>query len=165
MAILERITKNVNNKYWDSGENNFPKTDRFPVKNRYTAGMAGQKFLEGIKEEAKIYGTRCEKCNVTFVPGKLYCERCFERLSDSWVEVGNSGPVHTFTVAWVEKDGSAKKKPSIIAAIKIADGFILHRLENCAPEEVKIGMEVKAKFKPKNQRKGHLMDISGFHPA
>ncbi len=158
MAILERITKNINNKYMDSED------WAFPVNNRYTAGVAGQKFFSEIKENAKIYGTKCNKCNITIVPAKLFCERCFERLSD-WVDVGTTGTVYTYTVAYVEKEGNDKKKPSVIAAIKIADGILLHHLEKCKPEEVKIGMEVKAVFKPKNQRTGNLMDISCFQPV
>lgn len=158
MAILERITKNVDNKFWDSGD------WAFPVKNRYTAGVAGQKFFEEIKENAKIYGTRCDDCGITIVPAKMFCERCFAKLT-AWVDVGTTGTVYSFTVAHVEKDGSDKEEPSLIAAVKIADGIIMHRLEKCKPEDVKIGMEVKAVFKPKNQRKGNLLDISGFKPV
>ena len=40
MAILERITRNIDNRYWNPG------VEAFPVKNRYTAGVAGQRFAQ-----------------------------------------------------------------------------------------------------------------------
>ncbi len=157
MAILERITKNIDNRFWDSGD------WAFPVRNRYTAGVAGQKFFKELKENGKIYGTRCEQCDITIVPAKLFCEKCFSKLS-KWVDVGTTGTVYTYTVSRVGMDGS-DKDPVVIAAICIADGIIVHRLEKCQPGEVEIGMKVKAVLKPKNQRKGNLMDISYFQPA
>lgn len=158
MAILERITKNVNNRFWDSED------WAFPVRNRYTVGVAGQKFFKELKDNAKIYGTRCDKCDITIVPGKLFCERCFEKLT-KWVDVGTTGTVYTHTISYVEKDGSARRTPSIIAAVKIADGMIVHRLEGCKPDNVETGMKVKAVFKPKKDRTGSLLDISGFKPV
>lgn len=155
MGILERITQNTDNIYWESGE------EYFPVKNRYTAGVAGQRFLEEIKENARIYGSKCSNCQLIHVPPKMYCERCFAELKE-WVDVGIKGSVYTYTVAHVEKDGSEKTNPTLVAAVKIADGFIMHRLENCKPEDVEIGMEVQANFKPKGERTGSIMDISGF---
>lgn len=159
MGLVERINKNIDNKYWDSDE-----VVSFPVKNRYTAGLAGQKFLEGIKEEERIYGTYCPYCQLTFVPGKLYCERCFAELSE-WIDVGTRGEIYTYTVSYVEKDDTQKESPSIVAVIKIADGYLVHWLENCNPGDVEIGMQVKANFKPEGERKGSILDISGFQPA
>lgn len=162
MAILERSTNNTKNRFWDS-EDKF-----FPVKNRYTAGVAGQKFLKELKENGKIYGTRCENCGITFVPAKLYCERCFARLDGKkqWIDVGTTGELFAFTVAHKEKDGSAKKAPVIIAAIKIADGILLHHLSPATkPEDLTIGMPLTAVLKPKKDRKGSLMDIKHFKKA
>ncbi len=161
MAILERNSNNTKNRFWDS-EDKF-----FPVKNRYTAGVAGQKFLKELKENGKIYGTRCENCGITFVPAKLYCERCFARLDDkkNWTDVGTAGTLFAYTVARKEKDGTSKKEPAVIAAIKIADGILLHYLEGVKPEEIRIGMDVTAVMKPKKDRTGSMMDIKCFKKA
>lgn len=154
MAILERNTKNVENIYW------YPEENTFPVKNRYTVGIAGQKFFEEIKNNAKIVGTKCSKCNLTYVPAKMFCERCFVDLDDYW-DVGTQGEIFTYTIS---KKDKAKEQPTVIAAIKIADGIIIHLIGECSPEEVKIGQKVEAVFKSKKSRTGGILDIVYFKP-
>ncbi len=160
MAILERITRNIDNRYWDPG------TKAFPVKNRYTAGVAGQWFFEELKENGKIYGSRCEDCAVTYVPARIYCERCFKRLEKEkdWLDVGTEGEIHSFTAVHRTKTGEEKEEPSLVAAVKIADGLLIHRLAGVKPEQVEIGMKVKAEFKPKDERQGGIEDIKHFKP-
>ncbi len=157
MAILERIYRNIDNRFWNPG------IKAFPVKNRYTAGVAGQRFFEEIKDNGKIYGTPCQNCGVTFVPARIYCERCFARLEE-WVDVGTEGTVFSYTLVHKTKSGEPKENPSLIAAVKIADGLLIHRLGECSAEDVWIGMPVKAKFKPKAKRQGRIDDIQHFQP-
>lgn len=157
MTILERIQRNIDNRYWNPG------VEFFPVKNRYTAGVAGQRFFEEIKENGKVYGTPCLNCGITFVPARIYCERCFARL-EKWVDVGSEGTLFSFTVVHKTKSGGPKENPSLIAAVKIVDGLLIHRLGECSVEELRIGMAVKAKFKPKADRQGGIEDIKYFKP-
>lgn len=157
MAILERIYRNIDNRFWNPG------IKAFPVKNRYTAGVAGQRFFEEIKDNGKIYGTPCQNCGVTFVPARIYCERCFARL-EKWVDVGTEGTVFSYTLVHKTKSGEPKENPSLIAAVKIADGLLIHRLGECSAEDVWIGMPVKVKFKPKAKRQGGIDDIQHFQP-
>ncbi len=159
MAILERNTRNIDNRYWNPG------AEYFPVKNRYTAGVAGQRFFEELKEKGKIFGTKCETCNKTYIPARLYCERCFARLEDKdWVDVGTEGTLFSFTVVHETKSGEKKEKPSIIAAINISGSLLIHRLGECSEEDLQIGSRVKAKFKPQAKRKGEIEDILFFKP-
>jgi len=82
MGILERNSRNIDNRYWNPG------IKAFPVKNIYTAGVAGQRFFEELKENGKIYGSKCEKCGLTYVPARIYCEKCFNHLAEKdWVDV------------------------------------------------------------------------------
>lgn len=157
MAILERITRNIDNRCWNPGP------EYFPVRNRYTAGVAGQRFFEELKEHGKIYGSTCSKCDITYVPARIYCERCFARLDD-WNDVGTEGTVYAFTVVHKNKSGELKEKPDLIAAVQIADGLLIHHLGKCDPEDVWIGMKVKAELKPKAERSGGIMDIKYFKP-
>lgn len=159
MGILERITRNIDNRYWDPG------VEAFPVKNRYTAGVAGQRFFENLKEEGKIFGTRCEACAVTYVPARLYCERCFMRLEEEdWIDVGTEGIIHSFTIVHKTLEGEKKEKPSVLAAIQIADGMLIHRIGECEENEIYVGMKVAAHFKPKTERQGGINDIDYFKP-
>ena len=157
MAILERITRNIDTHYWNPG------TGHFPVKNRYTAGVAGQRFFEELKNKGTFYGTECTACQLTFVPARLYCERCFARL-DKWVDVGTEGTVFSYTISYQDKSGEPLAEPVILVAVQIADGLIIHRLEECRQEEVWIGMPVKAELKAPAERQGGLTDLKYFKP-
>ncbi len=159
MAILERNTRNIDNRYWNPGP------EYFPVKNRYTAGVAGQRFFEELKEKGKIFGTKCAACSVTYVPARIYCERCFARLEDKdWVDVGTEGTLFSFTVVHETKSGEKKEKPSIIAAVNIAGSLLIHRLGECNEEDLQIGIRVKAEIKSQADRKGEIEDIKYFKP-
>ncbi|NIN00841.1 MAG: hypothetical protein GTO24_22990, partial [candidate division Zixibacteria bacterium] len=64
-------------------------------------------------------GARCEKCDITYVPPRTYCEKCFDRLEDSYVKVEPTGTVHTYTVLHKNLDGSTKKEPVIMAMVRM----------------------------------------------
>lgn len=157
MAILERIHRNIDARCWNPG------AISFPVKNKYTAGVAGQRFFEELKENGKIYGTPCRKCGLTFVPARLYCEQCFARL-DEWVDAGTEGTVYAYTLAHAAGDGTPLELPAIIAAVRIADGLIIHRLGECEVDTVETGMRVTAVVKPQQERTGGILDIAYFKP-
>lgn len=136
-----------------------------PITSRYTVGLAGERFFREIKDNARFLGTRCQGCGITYVPPRLYCERCFAKLDD-WVEVKPTGTVHTYTVLHLALDGSPLEEPEILAFIVLdgSDGGLVHRLGEVAPDEVEIGMRVEAVFKPKAERKGSMLDIEYFRP-
>lgn len=134
-----------------------------PVSSRYTFGLAGERFFRAIKEEGKIYGSRCAPCEITYVPARQFCERCMDELDD-WLDAGTTGEVYTFTLLYENLDGSAREEPEIVAFVRIDDGGIVHRLDDVDPEAVTIGMVVEAVFKPKNEREGSILDIQHFRP-
>jgi hypothetical protein len=156
MATTEKMSKTTTPTYWE-GE--------IPVNYVYTYGLAGEAFFRGIKDKGTFLGTRCDECDVTFVPPKIYCDRCFAELK-KFEDVGTVGYVDTFTVSFRNMDGSEKDRPRILAMIKIegTDGGIIHYLEGISIEEVALGLPVQAIFKPKSQRTGSMDDIIGFGP-
>ena len=135
-----------------------------PVSSRYTFGLAGERFYRSIKDEGKIFGTRCNKCERTYVPASLFCERCMHKL-DTWIDVGSSGEVHTYTLLYEDLDGNRKKNPEIIAFIRLGDGGLIHRLGEIDKDKVAIGMRVEAVFKAKEKREGSIQDIIHFRPV
>lgn len=156
MAITEKINKTTVPTYWEGD---------IPVNYVYTYGLAGEKFFRAIRDRGTFLGTRCEKCGVTFIPPKIYCDRCFARL-ENFIDVGTIGRIETFTVSFKNMDGSDKDHPRILAMIRIegTDGGLIHYLEGVPIEEISIGMLVQAIFKPKGQRQGGIEDIVGFGP-
>lgn len=135
--------------------------DEMAVTNRYTYGVAGERFFRTIKEEGRLLGTYCTNCDHTYVPAAIFCERCMDQL-DEWVDVGIIGEVVTFTHLYVNYDGSHRQDPITVAFVKLGDGGIIHRLIFSDSEEVSIGMQAKAIFKPANEREGSILDITHF---
>lgn len=135
-----------------------------PVTSRYTFGLAGERFFRAIKDDGKILGTYCPKCEHTYVPGVLFCERCLSEL-DAWVDVGTVGTVHTFTLLYENYDGSPRAEPELIALVEFADGGLIHRLGEIDTDEVEIGLVVEAVFKPAEERTGSILDILHFKPV
>lgn len=138
--------------------------DNLPVENRYTYGLAGEKFFRAIKDNGQILGTHCPNCDQTYVPATVFCERCLSQL-DEWVDVGTTGEVVTYTFLHVNLDGSPRQDPEIIAFVRFADGGLVHRLGEVDPEKVDFGMMVEAVFKPATDRVGSILDIDHFKPV
>ncbi len=138
-----------------------------PIESLYTAGIAGERFLRGIKDEGKLLATRCEACGITYGPARLFCERCFANLDGNWLETGPEGTVQSFTVLHVGLDGSRLETPDVLAAIQLdgSDTVLIHRLDPTSAERVEPGTRVAPVFKPQGQRAGSILDIEHFKPA
>ncbi len=132
----------------------------------YTPGVAGDKFFKALRDEEKLLATHCESCNHTYMPPRMYCERCFSKL-DKWIEAEPAGVVDTYTIAHEDRDGEKLSAPVLVAFIRIdkTDGGLIHRLGGVDAESAKIGMKVKAVFKDKAKRAGGLNDIDHFAPT
>jgi uncharacterized OB-fold protein len=139
-----------------------------PFYSVYTAGIAGERFFRALKDDGVITGTHCARCDVKYVPGRLYCERCFAHLADeAWFVAGTQGTVHTFTVMHIDLDGAPLKAPRVLAFIEIddTDGGLVHYLGHVDPDDVYIGMKVEALFKAPQERVGSITDILHFRPV
>ncbi len=137
-----------------------------PIESRYTAGLAGERFLRAIQERAVLLGVHCPNCELTMVPPSVYCANCFEPVDD-WVELPSRGKVQTFTVLHLDPDGATTESPEMVALVRIdgATGGLVHRLGEVAPDEAQIGMAVEPVFKEPRDRQGSILDILYFRPV
>jgi uncharacterized OB-fold protein len=130
------------------------------------AGDTASKFFISLRDEKKIIATRCTTCNKTFLPPRKSCPACFTENTE-WVSTSDEGAVLAFTVARRQFAAipADKKLPVIWALVKLdgADTALLHYLDEVKPEDVKIGMRVKAVFA--EERKATIRDISHFKPV
>lgn len=130
------------------------------------AGDTASRFFISLRDEKKIIATRCGTCGRTFMPPRKSCPACFTENRE-WVNVSDEGEVLSFTVARrrFEAIPSDRKVPVIWALIRLdgADTALLHYLDEVKPEDVKIGMRVKAVFA--EERKAAIRDISHFKPV
>ena len=130
----------------------------------YSAGRVGSRFLIGLRDEKKIRGLRCPKCNKVYVPPRSTCKDCFSLLSE-WVDVSDEGTLLTYTVVREQNDAAQPAKvPFAYGIIKLdgADTGFVHMLGGVDFESIKIGMRVKAIFKDK--RTASILDINYFKP-
>ena len=135
-----------------------------PVTSRYTFGIAGERFFRAIMDEGVIMGSYCPDCDLTYVPARIFCERCMAEL-DQWTDVGTRGEVYSYTILFVDMDGVPLEQPEIVAFVRIGDGGLIHRLAEIEPEQVEFGMSVEAVFKAKKDREGSILDITHFRPS
>jgi uncharacterized OB-fold protein len=157
MAILEKVDKLHHAVAWRGD---------IPIASRYTAGIAGERFFRAIKEEGRFLATRCEACDLIYVPATMFCERCFTEL-DEWIEVPNRGTVFTYTVLYRDLDEKPLDPPAILAYVKLdgSDGGLVHYIGEIEKDLVYIGMEVEAVFKDVAEREGSILDVRYFRPV
>jgi uncharacterized OB-fold protein len=132
--------------------------DHIPLQYKYSAGVAGDRFLQLLKQ-GKLQASRCAKCNKLYLPPKIFCKECFSQLNE-WKDIAeDSGYVYSFTSVSNEEAG----RQELIALVKFdgVEGGILGRLKS-SREEPRIGIRVRPVFKQKSERIGDLSDIQYF---
>jgi acetyl-CoA C-acetyltransferase len=132
-------------------------------------GQALTTYLDGFKQ-GKIRGSRCSKCGRMMIPARAFCEICNLESVNDYFDLADTGKVETFTLSNVNWDSSPlpKGKVNIFAIISI-DGIteemgLCHMLSEVKPQDVHIGMRVKAVWKPAKDRVGTVTDIKYFKP-
>jgi uncharacterized protein len=137
-------------------------TDHIPLQWKYTAGVAGDRFLR-LLMQGKIQASYCKNCDKLYLPPKIFCRDCFVQL-DVWKDVPeDGGSIYTFTnVSTKQPDGSKETETIVLVRFEGIEGGILGRLKTARDQKPKIGMKVKPTFKPKNSRIGDLSDIEYF---
>jgi uncharacterized OB-fold protein len=88
-------------------------------KYTYFAGEHASRFFRELRENKRIMGTRCSKCERLLVPARSYCDACMVR-TDEWEAVGPEGTLETFTIITAAFPGLPK--PPILMAYVTLDG-------------------------------------------
>jgi uncharacterized OB-fold protein len=135
------------------------------VRYAWDPGSAVGAFLDGLRD-GRILATTCTSCGRTLVPPRAFCERCF-RATDAWTALEPVGSVETFSICHVTWDMRPLAEPELPAVIRIegaSDGGFLHKLGEIAPDDVQIGMQVEAVWRPMDARTGSILDIAYFRP-
>ena len=155
--MLEKLTDPADVRRWE-GE--------IPVRHRYTPGVAGEAFFTALRDRGVLQGSRCEACDYTYVPCRLFCERCFAELAAD-VEVGPGGTLESFAIGYVGIEGEPLDEPVTVGLVKPdgADAVLFHFIVEQGEAPLEIGMRVEAVLKPPPERTASILDIIGFRPA
>jgi uncharacterized OB-fold protein len=129
----------------------------------YTAGEIRSKFLTELRDNKRVVGTRCDTCNMVWVPARSICVKCFKKLNE-FVDVGSRGKIVTYSVVKTARPNYLFQPPFVLAIIQLdgADTSFVHFVNEIEPDKVATGMEVEAVFEDK--RKGSILDIKYFKP-
>lgn len=130
-----------------------------PVAFHYTPGLGNTAFFEALRDRGVLLGSRCEACGYTYLPARVFCERCFAELQAD-TECGPGGTLESFTVGHVGIDGDPLDQPVALGLVKFdgADTVVMHRL--LGDGAWKIGMRVQAEVEA--DRTGSILDLRGF---
>ena len=131
----------------------------------YVASPEESAFGRGLKE-GRILAQSCPQCRKVYVPPRGACPTCGVPTSEP-LELPDTGIVTTFCIVNVPFLGQ-KIKPPYVSAYVLLDGAdiaFLHLVLGTAASDVRMGMRVKAVWKPEEERTYSLENISHFEPT
>ncbi|MEV3923947.1 Zn-ribbon domain-containing OB-fold protein [Actinomadura coerulea] len=131
---------------------------------RLKGGQALRRFLEGMSE-GRILGHRCPVCESVIVPMKGLCPRDGVPTTEE-VELPDTGTVTTFAVNNIP-DPRAPEVP-FVSAYVLLDGAGLTMLTLVAgvpADQVRMGMRVKAAWRPREEWAPTMGNIKWFEPV
>ena len=125
----------------------------------YAAGRARGAFLRALRDEGRILGSRCRRCDLVWCPSEPFCPHCAGD-TEGELPVGPAGELR----AWATALGRAGA-PSTVYGLVVLDGAdspILHRLLLTDECDLRKRMRVLAQVRPVEERRGSILDIEGF---
>jgi uncharacterized OB-fold protein len=131
----------------------------------YVASPEESAFGRGLKE-GRILAQTCPSCHKVYVPPRGACPTCGVPTSDPH-ELPDTGIVTTFCIVNVPYLGQ-KIKPPYVSAYVLLDGAdiaFLHLILGAEATDVRMGMRVRAVWKPEEERTFSLENISHFEPT
>lgn len=138
-----------------------------PVRLHYehSASLEESRFLRGLAE-GKLLGQRCPACGKVYIPPRGACPTDGVPTTDE-VELPDQGTVTTFCVVNVPYPGQRVTPPYVAAAVLLdgADIPFQHLVLGCEPSEVRMGMRVRAFWKPRHKWGTTLENIDHFFPT
>ena len=138
-----------------------------PVRLRYqhSASAEESRYLRALKE-GKVIGQRCPACGKVYVPPRGACPVDGVPTTTD-VELPDTGTVTTFCVVNVPFTGQRVPSPYVAAAVLLdgADIAFQHLILGCEPAEVRMGMRVRAVWRPPEEWGTTSENISHFEPT
>jgi uncharacterized OB-fold protein len=131
----------------------------------YAASPEESAFFRGLAE-GRILGQRCPACQKVYVPPRAACPVDGVPTSEE-VELSDTGTVTTFCVVNVPFLGQ-KITPPYVSAYVLLDGAdiaLQHLILDIPAEEIRMGLRVKAVWKPREEWGTSIENISHFAPT
>jgi hypothetical protein len=138
-----------------------------PVRLRYehTTSPEESSYLRGLAE-GRLLGQRCPACGKVYIPPRGACPTDGVPTT-SEVELPDIGTVTTFCVVNVPFQGQQVQPPYVAAQVLLdgADITFQHLVLGCAASEVRMGLRVRAVWKPRTEWGTTPENIDHFQPS
>jgi uncharacterized OB-fold protein len=131
----------------------------------HTASPEESRYLRGLAD-GRLLGQRCPVCHKVYIPPRGACPTDGVPTVDE-VELPDRGTVTTFCIVNVPFFGQ-RLKPPYVAAYVLLDGADIafqHLVLGCDAAEVRMGMRVKAHWRPRDEWTTSLENIEYFEPS
>jgi len=129
-------------------------------------GALASDFFRELRDNKRIWGTRCGACAKVYMPPRSVCPGCFAQIQER-VELPPTGTLQVHTVVHYTYSPyyQPMEAPYAVGIIKLdgADTGLCHLLGEVELETIKTGMRVQAVFR--EERQGNILDIAYFKPA
>jgi len=132
---------------------------------QHSASPEESRYLRGLAE-GRLLGQRCPVCRKVYIPPRGACPTDGVPTQDD-IELPDHGIVTTFCVVNVPFLGQRIKPPYVAAYVLLdgADIAFLHLVLGCDASEVRMGLRVRAVWKPKAEWGTTLQNIDHFAPT
>ncbi|MFL6144830.1 MAG: Zn-ribbon domain-containing OB-fold protein [Labedaea sp.] len=132
---------------------------------QHTVSPGEDVYLRGLAQ-GRLIGQRCPVCRKVYLPPRGACPTCGVPTGEN-VELPDTGTVTTFCIVNVPFLGQRITPPYVAAYILLdgADIAFLHLVLGCAPAEVRMGMRVRAQWRPPSEWTTSTQNIDHFRPA
>jgi len=116
--------------------------------------------------DGRLIGQRCPACGKVYLPPRGACPVDGVPTRDE-VQLPDTGIVTTFCVVNVPFQGQRVPTPYVAASVLIdgADIAFQHLILGCPPDEVRMGMRVRAVWKPREEWDTGTQNIDHFEPT
>jgi len=130
----------------------------------YAASPEESLFYTSLSE-GKLVGQRCPTCQKVYIPPRSACPADGTPTAEE-VELPDTGTVTTFCIVNVPFLGQRITPPYVSAYVLLdgADIAFLHLILDIPADEVRMGMRVKAVWKPEDEWGTTIENISHFAP-
>lgn len=140
---------------------------RMPIELDYTfsAGQSASRFLRAFAE-GKLLGQRCPVDGKVYFPTRGSCPQHGVPIDGDPVELPDKGTLVTYSIVRVPSENIPLELPYVAIQVVLdgADTAMHHVLGDCALEDVRMGMRVQAKWKPKDEWETSVGNILYFVP-
>jgi len=132
---------------------------------RHSASLEESRYLRGLAE-GRLLGQRCPECRKVYIPPRGACPTDGVPTEEE-VELPDTGTVTTFCIVNVPFLGQRITPPYVSAYVLLdgADIPLMHLVLGCAADEVRMGMRVKAQWRPREEWGTTLGNIDHFRPT